>query len=349
MTEPARSLALSTNDFLDISDAFVRESRASLDLVARGVYYRRFLSRGLDGAHARAAEIITRGTVAMGERHARFTGLTGDFEARVLAIAETVGSAASGLSQTAARLEAAVGRAGGDAAAIGAQAGEAAEAVATVAQAAGRLESAVTAVAERTCASRDMADQAAEELRLTRESAARMTAVAERIGRVVELINGINRQTGLLAVNAMVEAARAGTAGAGFAVVAREVQSLSAKTLDAAREIEAETREARTVAVRTAKAVETLAGAVADLARQAGETAADAERQREAVHGIAHALSDVSRGAEAVGRLGDGVIDAVGGVAEASAEVGAAARALGERSDQLGEALGAYLAGAKAA
>jgi methyl-accepting chemotaxis protein len=105
----------------------------------------------------------------------------------------------------------------------------------------------------------DLASTAAEEARLNVD---RLRASSAAIGDVVNLIAQIAKQTTLLALNSTIEAARAGPAGAGFAVVATEVKGLAVKTKDATEEIKRKIDALQRDAAGSADAVHRISQAI---------------------------------------------------------------------------------------
>ena len=107
----------------------------------------------------------------------------------------------------------------------------------TVAAAVKEMTASITEIASQASQSAQIAERASQLTAESGQSIAALRGATDEISSVLELIQDIAEQTNLLALNATIEAARAGEAGKGFAVVASEVKTLAQQTTAATKSI----------------------------------------------------------------------------------------------------------------
>ncbi|NBB13050.1 HAMP domain-containing protein [Pseudomonas sp. SLFW] len=175
---------------------------------------------------------------------------------------------------------------------------------------------------------------------------------SDKIGGVLDVIKSVSQQTNLLALNAAIEAARAGEAGRGFAVVADEVRSLALRTQQSTEEIElliAALQSGTQQVVSTLDASRTLTDRSVELSRRAGAALEHITRTVSTIQTmnqqIATAGEEQSVVAEQINRSVLTVRDVSEQTAAASEETAASSLELARLGTHLQEMVGKFRVG----
>jgi methyl-accepting chemotaxis protein len=207
--------------------------------------------------------------------------------------------------------------------------------VQTVAAASQELTASIAEISRQAAHAAGIAGRAVSEAQETDATVQGLAEAAQRIGKIVSLINEIAEQTNLLALNATIEAARAGMAGKGFAVVASEVKSLATQTGKATGEISSQISAIQEVADKAAQAMRRIGGTIGEVNAVATSIASAVEEQGAATQEITRNTQEAARRTGEVASNITGVTAGADATGTAAADVRTSAEALGRQADQL--------------
>src|SRR5215813_8988630 len=215
--------------------------------------------------------------------------------------------------------------------------------VAQVSSAAEELATSISSIAQRVIALNDTAAKAAETTAETNKQVSVLSVASEKIGDVVELINGIAKQTNLLALNATIEASRAGAAGKGFAVVAAEVKSLSDQTARATADIAKQVSAIQASTSETVLAIEQVTRMLTEInSVTAGISAAMTEQETTTV-AISRSMQETSTGTQDVERDLSIVSDAASRTSAAAVDTETASLDVARQAAELKAVINGFL------
>ncbi len=226
---------------------------------------------------------------------------------------------------------------------------EASQNMQSVASATEELSASVDEIGKRVRESNRIAEAAVLQAEQTDGRIGKLSRAAQQIGDVVKLITAIAEQTNLLALNATIEAARAGEAGRGFAVVASEVKSLASQTAKATDEISSHISGMQRATQESVAAIKEIGGTIGQISEISSSIASAVEQQGSATQEIARSVQNVAQGTQ---EAAVNILQVNRGATEtgsASEDVLSSARSLSSESKRLRAELDRFMANIRAA
>ncbi|WP_440957611.1 methyl-accepting chemotaxis protein [Oceanicaulis sp. LC35] len=283
------------------------------------------------------------------DRRAEMMQMANAFEAQVGAVIEALSSAANDLGDRSITLNGAVDAAGQRSTSVASAAEQASGSVEAVASAAEELTASIREVSSQVASSAEAARASNSQASKSGEQLDRLNTAVAGVDEILGSINDVAEQTNLLALNATIEAARAGEAGRGFAVVASEVKALAAQTQKLTEEIGKRLSEIRVTSGDAITSTRDIIGRIQEIDSTTQALAAAVEEQTSATGEISSSAQQAADGARTVSEDIAGVQTAVNESASVAEAVNTSARLLLENAESLRTEVSRFLNTVRAA
>ena len=234
------------------------------------------------------------------EKHRATIKLADDLEYSVKSIVDRVSDAADQMKETAASMSKSTGVTVDRAGVVESASAEANTTAETVAKSADGLSASIRKISEQISSAREFTTVGKKKAAATNDTVQSLTEGAQKIGDVVRLIEDIAEQTNLLALNATIEAARAGEAGKGFAVVASEVKSLANQTAKATEDIRGQIEHMQKTTSRSVAEIEDVADMITKISDMTNDVANAVDHQDTATQKITDNIRITANGTQQV-------------------------------------------------
>lgn len=283
------------------------------------------------------------------ERMAAREMLAAEFEQQMKGVMDAVTEATRLVSESASNVAAIATQAGSRTSAVADAAQTASSGAETIAASSEEMSSSIAEISRQVGTARDFSREAVSHAGGSSNIIKSLADSAQRINEVVKLISEIAEQTNLLALNATIEAARAGEAGRGFAVVASEVKALAAQTAKATGEIQAQVASIQTATAEAVQSTEAIVGDISKISEITVAIASAVEEQDAVTRDIAASIEASSSSARQVTSDIGELDTAVAATGKASRDMLTAVTTLDEQSKNLSQAAETFLRGLRAA